>query len=140
MGPGLMLSDRATRIRVGVEAWPMAKSKSKKQEAESQARRQRLLELLQQEVREETGEGSTLEERNDAAFDVVKDVLWRREDEDLRGAVTTAVEVEVEGKRYGPLEQASSATYYGRWGSHDLEEALYREAGVHNGPTIKPLE
>lgn len=25
-------------------------------------------------------------------------------------------------------------------GSHYVEEALYREAGVHNGPTIKPIE
>lgn len=30
--------------------------------------------------------------------------------------------------------------YYGRWGSHPIEEALYREVGVHNGPTIKPIE
>jgi hypothetical protein len=114
--------------------------KNKKQEAESRERRQRLLELLKEEVREETGDGSTLEERNDAAFEVLKDALWRREDEDLRGAVTTAVEVDVEGKRYGSLKQASAATYYGRWGSHEVDESLYRETGVRNGATIKPLE
>ena len=114
--------------------------KSAKQEAESRARRQKLLEWLEQEVLDQTGDGSTLEERNDAALDVVKDMLWRREDEDLRGAVTTSVEVLVEGRRHGRLEQGSSATYYGRWGSHDVEEALYREVGVHNGPTIKPIE
>ena len=114
--------------------------KSEKQEAESRERRQRLLALLKEEVREETGDGSTLEERNDAAFEVLKDALWRREGEDLQGAVTTAVEVEVEGKRYRRLKQASAATYYGRWGSHEVEEPLYRQAGVRNGATIKPLE
>jgi len=67
-------------------------------------------------------------------------MLWRREDKKLRGAVTTAIEVEVEGRRYGKLKQASSATYYGKWGSHEIEEALFREMGVHNGPTIKPIE
>jgi hypothetical protein len=25
-------------------------------------------------------------------------------------------------------------------GSHRIEEALYREVGVYNGPTIKPIE
>lgn len=136
-----MLTEVAVKIRVASEVQPMATSKkSAKQEAESRSRRQKLLELLEQEVREQAGEESTLEERNDAAFDVVKDALWRREDEDLRGAVTTATEVEVEGKRYGALQQPSSATYYGRWGSHEIEEALFREAGVHNGPTIKPIE
>ena len=114
--------------------------KSKKQEAESRERRQRLLALLKEEVREETGDGSTLEERNDAAFEVLKDALWRREGEDLRGAVTTAVEVEVEGRRYRQLKQASAATYYGRWGSHEVEEPLYRQTDVRNGATIKPLE
>ena len=115
-------------------------SKRKPASEASEARRLKLLELLEQEVREKTGLGSTLEERNDVSLDVVKDVLWRREDEDLRGAVTTAVEVEVEGRRYGRLHQASSARYYGRWGGHDIEEALYREKDVRNGPTIKPLE
>lgn len=119
----------------------MLTSKRKpKEDDETRARRQKLVDLLEQEVRERTGEGSTLEERNDAAFDVVTDVLWRREDQDLRGAVTTAVEVEVDGKQYCRLKQESSATYFGRWGSHEIEEALYRQAGIHDGPTIKPLE
>ncbi|MBA3538427.1 MAG: hypothetical protein H0T79_02260 [Deltaproteobacteria bacterium] len=67
------------------------------------------------------------------------DGLWFRTDCDLHDAITTALDVEVEGQ-YHRLEQASSATYHGRWGSHHIEEALYREVGVHNGPTIKPIE
>ena len=140
-----MLTRLVKEIRVAKEVPPMATSKKPptkrpEQDAKSRARRQKLVELLEEEVREQTGEGSTLEEENDAALDVVKDVLWRREDDKLRGAVTTAVEVAVEGKRYIRLKQASSATYYGRWGAHEIEEALYREVGVHNGPTIKPIE
>jgi hypothetical protein len=100
----------------------------------------KLVELLEKEVREQTGEGSTLEERNDGALDIVKDVLWRREDNDLRSAVTVAGEIEVGGQRYRRLDQDSSATYFGRWGSHEIAEALYREIRVHNGPTVKPLE
>lgn len=115
-------------------------AKKKECDAGSRARLTRLVELLEEEVREQTGQESTLEERNDAALNVVKDVLWRREDNDLRSAVTVAAEVEVEGTRYVRLNQASSAPYYGRWGSHEIEEALYRELGAHNGPTIKPLE
>ena len=125
---------------VAVEVPTMATRKTKEQDAQSNARRQKVLELLEQEVGEQTGGDSTFEERNDVAVDVLKDVLWRREDADLRGAVTTAAEVKIEGKRYGRLNQSSSATYYGRWGSHDVEEPLYREVGVHNGPTTKPLE
>ena len=46
------------------------------------------------------------------------------------------VQEQAQGHR---LEQAPSATY-SPWASHPVEEALYREAGVHNGPTIKPVE
>ena len=28
----------------------------------------------------------------------------------------------------------------GRWGDLHLEEALYRDVGVRNGPTITPIE
>lgn len=136
-----MLSAAKDGIRVAFEVPPMGSSRRNTgSDGASRARVAKLVDLLEQEVREQTREGSTLEERNDAALDVVKDVLWRREDNDLRSAVTLAAEVEVDGKRHVRLNQASSATYYGRWGSHDIEEPLYRELGAHNGPTIKPLE
>ena len=139
------MTRRIERIRVAVEVPPMPSSKKPPKEsldhdAASRARLQKLVELLEEEVGEQTGEGATLEEENDAAVAVVKDMLWRREDTKLRGAVTTAAEVEVEGRRYSRLKQASSAAYYGKWGAHEIEEPLYREVGVHNGPTIKPIE
>jgi hypothetical protein len=67
-------------------------------------------------------------------------VLWKDADGDLREAVTDAEEVEVDDIRYVRLQQRSSATYFGRWGPHPIDEALYRQVGVHNGPTIKPIE
>src|SRR5262249_56270365 len=84
--------------------------------------------------------GGTFGQRYDGAAALTSDSLWFRTDNDLRNELTTAKEVEVEGRRYHRLEQASSATYYSPWGGHYVEEALYREVGVHNGPTIKPIE
>jgi len=95
---------------------------------------------IRREVRERLGPDATFEQRRDAAAALASDALWLDADEDLRESITTAEEVEVEGHRYRRLEQASSATYHSRWGSHPIEEALYREVGVHNGPTIKPIE
>ena len=100
----------------------------------------RLAKLIDQEIAKVLGPGATFEQRQDAAAALTSDTLWFRTDKDLRDELTTAEEVEVEGRRYHRLEQASSATYHSPWGSHHIEEALYREAGTHNGPTIKPIE
>jgi hypothetical protein len=95
---------------------------------------------VRREVRERLGPDATFEQRRDAAAALTSDMLWLDTDEELRETITTTEEVEVEGRRYRRLEQASSATYYSRWGNHEIEEPLYREVGVHNGPTIKPIE
>lgn len=100
----------------------------------------RLMLEVRREVRARLGPDATFEQRRDAAAALTSDMLWLDTDEDLREAITTAENIEVEGRRYRRLEQASSATYHSRWGSHPIEEPLYREVGVHNGPTIKPLE
>jgi len=100
----------------------------------------RIAGMIQSEVRTQLGPEATFEQRQDIAAAIASDALWWHTDQRLREAITTADEVEVEGRRYSRLEQASSATYYGRWGSHPIEEALYREVGIHNGPTIKPIE
>lgn len=124
-----------------VEVPTMSKSSRRSEQDDgSRARLEKIVELLEKEMEEKLGDDSTFEERNDTALEIMKDVLWRREDKDVRGAVTTTVEVEVEGERYRRLKQASSAAYFGRWGLHAVEEALYRKVGVHNGPTLKPLE
>jgi len=100
----------------------------------------RITEMIRREVREKLGPNATFEQRRDAAAAMASDSLWLDTDQDLREAITTAEEIEVDGRRYRPLAQASSATYHGRWGSHHIEEALYCEVGMHNGPTIKPIE
>lgn len=95
---------------------------------------------LNDEVKERLGPDATFEQESDAAFEIMRDVLWKREEDRLRESVTDADEVEVDGKTYRKMQQASSAIYFGRFGAHHIEEPLYREVGVHNGPTIKPIE
>lgn len=100
----------------------------------------RLAETLRREVDARLGPDATYEQRRDLEAELMRTVLWKREDDDLRDAVTNDASVEVDGKHYSRLKQRSSATYHGRWGSHVLVEPLYREVGVRNGPTLKPLE
>ena len=100
----------------------------------------RLAAFINEEIAKVVGPHSTFEQRQAAACAVMSDTLWFRTDGELRDGLTTADEIEVEDRRYYRLEQASSATYHSPWGSHYVEEALYRDAGVHSGPTIKPLE
>lgn len=52
---------------------------------------------------------------------------------------TTEV-VEAEGRRYKRVRDRSRGTYFGLRGPVTVERHLYREVGVHNGPTIVPLE
>lgn len=99
-----------------------------------------IADLIDRAIREHLGPEATFEQRQDLATAITGDALWFRSDRDLHAAITTAEEVEVAGRGYRRLDQASSATYHSRCGSHHVEEALYREVGVHNGPTIKPIE
>ena len=67
-------------------------------------------------------------------------MLWNAEEDDFKKSTTDAEVVEVGGKKFRRLNQVSSATYFGRWGAHKVREPLYREVGLHNGSTIKPVE
>ena len=100
----------------------------------------KLAAAIRREVLARLGPNSTFEERRDAAAALASDALWQDADVDLHAAVTAAEQVEVDGRCYRRLEQPSSATYHGRWGDHHIDEALYRQVGMHNGPTIKPIE
>lgn len=57
----------------------------------------------------------------------------------LEARVTRAGMVEHDGVTYAPLSQGSAVRCFGLWGAYRIEEALYREVGVHNGATLKPL-
>jgi hypothetical protein len=99
-----------------------------------------MVEALRREVRKRVGADSTFEQRRDAGLEIMHDVLWKEGDDDLQKSITDEEEIEVGGKRYGRMKQESSATYFGRFGAHFVAEPLYREVGVHNGATLKPIE
>ena len=99
-----------------------------------------IVEALRREIRTRLGPESTFEQRRDAGLEIMQKVLWKDGDVDLQGSITDVEELSVGGKKYRRMEQPSSATYFGRFGSHHVAERLYREEGVHNGPTIKPIE
>lgn len=101
---------------------------------------EKVVEMLRREVEETLGPDATYEERRDFEAELMRKILWKREDDDLEGSATDAEEVKVGHKWYRKLRQRSSATYHGRWGAHTIEEPLYREVGVRNGPTVKPVE
>ena len=113
----------------------------KKREMErAQKSTAKLASFVQREVAARLGANATFEQRQDTAMQIMNETLQKRADDDLRGMVTDDEEVDVDDKTYRRLAQRSSATYMGRWGPHRIEEALYREVGVRNGPTIKPIE
>ena len=102
----------------------------------------RLAEEVRLEVQRRLPPNSTFEQRNDMSAQVMQEVLFKQSDDDLRAMVAKEEEETVEDDEgpYRRMKQASSATYVGRWGVHFIEEPLYRKVGVHNGPTVKPIE
>ena len=119
-------------------------SKGKKPPVQSARARARsvtkLAEMIDREVHRRLGPKSTFMQRNDMRAEIVKEAAFQAEGGDLQRMTTDDDEVEEEDGRYARLKQESSATYFGRWGPHTIEEPLYRKVGVRNGPTIKPLE
>lgn len=99
-----------------------------------------IADLIDREVREQLSADATFEQRQDAAAGCMSGAMWLNTDRWLKAAVTTAEHIEIEGRTYRRLEQRSSATYRGRFGSHHVEEPLYRDVDVRNGPTVKPVE
>lgn len=86
------------------------------------------------------GSDASFEDRQQATRTLAHELLWLDEEVELQAQVTTAATIEVDGKTYRRLEQRSSSTLHGLVGTHVIEEKLYREVGVRNGPTIKPIE
>lgn len=48
--------------------------------------------------------------------------------------------VEVDGRRFRRMATATHGVYFSLRGAVHIERHLYREIGVHNGPTLVPLE
>lgn len=99
-----------------------------------------LVRKVRQEVEKRHGKDLTFEQRRDAAAAIMGETLWLDEEEDLQAEATDEDEIVVKDQHYRRLDQPSSAIYFGRWGGHLVAEPLYRELGLHNGPTLKPLE
>jgi hypothetical protein len=83
---------------------------------------------------------ASFEQRQRSMRALAYELLWLEEEEELRALITTAEEIEIAGTTYRRLEQSSSSSLTGLVGTHIVEEKLYREIGIRNGPTIKPIE
>ena len=86
------------------------------------------------------GDTDSFEERSRAAMQVVAKAMWIDEQRRLDAERTTLEDIEVTDEPYHRLNPPSTAIDHGFWGAHIVEEPLYRRTGVHNGPTLKPLE
>lgn len=83
---------------------------------------------------------ATFEQKQQVIMKGLRGVGAMIEERALRESTTTAERIELEGVVYSRLEQPSSVSCFGMWGSYRIVEPLYREVGVHNGRTVKPLE
>lgn len=119
-------------------------SKGEKPPAQSEQARERSVQklsaMIAREVQRRLGPNSTFEQRNNMRAEIIKEAAFRGSDDDLRQMTTDDDEVDEEDGRWRRLEQPSSATYFGRWGPHEIAERLYRKVGERNGPTMKPIE
>jgi hypothetical protein len=121
-------------------------SKTKKPPGQVQGSRasarsvRKLAAMIEREVQRRLGPNSTFEQRNNMTAEIIKEAAFLREDDDLRRMTTDDEEIDEEDGRWSRLSQPSSATYFGRWGPHEIAERLYRKVGVRNGPTMKPIE
>ncbi len=81
-------------------------------------------------------------------FEQVERELLARISEGARLSTAAALEaykasapvVDVGGRLYARMPQASSGTYFTMHGAVEVERHLYREVGVRNGATVVPLE
>lgn len=99
-----------------------------------------MADLLEQMAAERCPDPDAFEACSRATMAVVADVQWLVEQRRLERACTTAEVITVGGEPYRKLSQPSARVYQGLWGAHRIEEPLYRRIGVHNGPTLKPLD
>ncbi len=58
----------------------------------------------------------------------------------LKAYEPEAEAVEVDGRSFKRMSKPSCGTYFSLPGKVSVERFLYREVGVHNGPTVVPLE
>ncbi|KAB2910830.1 MAG: hypothetical protein F9K40_01865 [Kofleriaceae bacterium] len=80
------------------------------------------------------------ERQQDAVAAVSSDALWLRADNSSAGRSRTRRKSRSMGAGIVDWISPRRRPITGRWGDLHLEEALYRDVGVRNGPTITPIE
>lgn len=98
-----------------------------------------LVDLLDQLVAREAAGSDDFVTQAHAAMKVIADAAWSVEERWLHAATTVAPRIAIDGEPHRALPQRSTVVVHGRWGSHVVQESLYRREGVPNGPTVKPL-
>lgn len=71
----------------------MAAKKKPKREDEELV--DKIVDMLRREVDEKLGPDATYEQRRDLEAELMRKVLWKREDDDLKSSATDAAEVEI---------------------------------------------
>jgi len=71
---------------------------------------------------------------------LVRDIARRAMTETLLGYEPAAAVVDVGGRVYKRMAEPTPGHYVSLWGRLEVDRYLYREDGVHNGPTVVPLE
>lgn len=98
------------------------------------------LTALIRQVIKEIGNHGTFEEQQERLQEALRRIGRLVEGQLLGAWVVDAPEVEVEGVRYRRLKQRSAGRYAGLFGAHEVVAPIYRAVGLHNGPTLRPLE
>lgn len=80
-----------------------------------------------------------LDAMEDRIDEAVRSVALAAKAAVLRAVEPVAVEIEVDGKRYRRMKSPSLGVYRTVHGPVELHRHLYRQLGVHNGPTLDPI-
>ena len=99
-----------------------------------------LARMISELLERRLGPNATFEDRQRARMGVMTDVMWLGEEHDLVDLVEDAPMITIGGRPFRRLSQPSSKIYSGVWGAHRIDEPLYRDASVHAGETVKPLD
>src|SRR5262245_17001026 len=107
---------------------------------EAEAAIRLLVHALHRAVDIQRGSGATFEEREVKALELANEAVRRALQQDLQAiADSHADEVVARGVCYR-RHQPGTIKYHSLCGPLEVTRATYRQVGVHNGPTIVPLD
>ena len=103
----------------------------------------KLREAFRRSVDERVGAGADFAAREAAGLELANNLCREDQLADLRLRSTMFIgdELSIEGKLYRRhSKKMPHGRYHGLCGTLMVPRALYREAGIRNGPTVVPLE